>query len=89
MNKKLTDKIFEDVIKELCSRVNLPFPNPNGKKYSYNDASWTFAEECDFKEWMIKYFNSIPEYKEMGKRRILKTVDWFILNHGWRRKYDN
>jgi hypothetical protein len=81
-------KEFDDdfVFTELCSRVGLPYPPPPGICYEVDAGQWTLAEEKDFREWLVKYCNSIPKIKRRGKVWLEKALSWFILQYSWRYK---
>ena len=70
---------------ELCRRVNLPYPPPEGKHYDVSkDATWTEAEEADFKTWLVKYLRTIPTLKRMRKSAVENWAGWIIFDLGWK-----
>ena len=77
---------FDDIAGELCRRVGLAFPPPAGTKYEVEDATWTEAEENDFKEWLIVYLKTVPLFKRRGVPYIKKEADWFIFQYSWKYK---
>lgn len=74
------------VIKELCRRVGLAYPLPPGEQYEVDAATWTKAEEDDFRVWLTDYCKTVPKFKRRGLRWIKQTVDWFIFNFSWKYK---
>ena len=82
---KLTKKQFAKIEEELCRRVNLPYPPPEGKRYDVSkDANWTEAEEADFKQWLIAYLRATPAFKRMTKRYAEDWAGWIVFDLGWR-----
>lgn len=82
---KLTKKQFAKIEEELCRRVNLPYPPPEGKRYDVSkDANWTEAEEADFKQWLIAYLRATPAFKRMSKKSIENWAGWIVFDLGWR-----
>jgi len=77
-------KYFDVIATELCRRVGLPFPPPEGTKYEVDTATWTEAEETDFRVWMKAYLKTVPMFKRMGVRYIDKEIMWFVFQHGWK-----
>lgn len=82
-NKK---EIFDVIATELCRRVKLTYPPPEGSKYKVDAATWTKVEEDDFREWMKKYLLTIPSFRRMGVRYIKKEIEWFVFQFGWKYK---
>ena len=80
----LTKAQFARIEKELCRRVNLPYPPPNGPYDVSKDATWTEAEEADFKIWLVKYLRKIPGLKLMRKTAIENWAGWIIFDFGWK-----
>ena len=82
---KLTKKQFTKIEEELCRRVNLPYPPPEGKPYDVTQAAtWTEAEEADFKQWLIAYLRATPAFKRMSKKSIENWAGWIVFDLGWR-----
>jgi len=75
---------FDIIAKELCNRVNLPYPPIEGHKYKVDATKWTITEEEDFRQWLITYMKTIPRYRRRGIKWIQKTVAWFIFQYGWK-----
>jgi len=80
----LTKAQFARIEKELCRRVNLPYPPPNGPYDVSKDATWTAAEEVEFKKWLVKYLQKLPELKRMRKTAIENWAGWIIFDLGWK-----
>lgn len=85
MKTKRTEQ-FDVIAAELCRRVGLAYPPPEGTKYEVDAATWTLAEESDFREWLIAYLKTVQPYKRMGRRYTLKEVEWFIFQYSWKYK---
>ena len=86
MNAYERTKTFDAIATELCKRVGLAFPPPPGTKYEVSDASWTFEQENDFREWMMGYLKSIPGWRRRSKAEIKREIEWFIFQYGWKYK---
>ncbi len=86
MNAYERTQTFDAIATELCKRVGLTFPPPEGTKYEVDAATWTEAEENDFREWLTGYLKTVSPYKRMGKPYIKKEVNWFIFQYGWKYK---
>lgn len=81
----LTKAQFAVIEQELCRRVNLPYPPPAGKPYNVStDATWTEAEEAEFKKWLVKYLQKLPELKRMRKASIENWAGWIVFDLGWK-----
>ena len=82
---KLTKKQFAKIEEELCRRVNLPYPHPEGKQYDVStSANWTEAEQGNFCEWLLAYLKKIPKFRRMGKAWIKEQAGWIVFKYGWR-----
>lgn len=86
MNSTALTKTVGIAVTELCRRVNLPWPPPEGTKYEVDQATWTEAEENDFKEWLIAYLKTVPIFKRMGMKYLKREADWFIFQYSWKYK---
>jgi hypothetical protein len=84
MNNYKRTETFDAIANELCRRVGLAFPPPEGTKYEVGDAQWTEAEENDFRGWLTGYLKTVPGWKQRSKREIKREVDWFIFQYGWK-----
>lgn len=81
----LTKAQLAKIEKELCRRVGLPYPSPAGKPYDVSkDATWTEAEEAEFKVWLVKYLRTIPRLKRMRKASIENWAGWIVFDLGWK-----
>ena len=80
----LTKAQFAVIEQELCRRVNLPYPPPNGPYEVTKDATWTEAEEAEFKKWLVKYLQKLPELKRMRKASIENLAGWIVFDLGWK-----
>lgn len=81
----LTKAQLAKIEKELCRRVGLPYPSPAGKPYDVSkDATWTEAEEAEFKVWLVKYLRTIPRLKRMRKTAIENWAGWIVFDLGWK-----
>lgn len=86
MNTYKRTETFDVIAAELCRRVGLAYPPPKGTVYETDAATWTEAEESDFRDWLTAYLKTVPRYKRMGKSYIRKDVEWFVFQYGWKYK---
>lgn len=84
MRRKTISEVMDSCVKELCRRVNAPFPPPEGVRYEVDDFTWTEAEQDDFAKWLGDYLYSLSMFKYKGKKNIAKEVSWFIFMYGWK-----
>ena len=78
--------LYNDIESELCRRVGLEYPPPSGEKYQVDAATWTKAEEDDYRAWLYQYLRTKPTWKNRGKNYIKSEVDWFIFGYSWKYK---
>jgi len=91
-NTKL--KYTQRVLKEMCKLVKVDYNKINFHKPNwFLKYSWDNKTEDKFKKWMIKYLSTNKKAREeimnlpiKDIKSIKRTVDYFILNHGWKYK---
>ena len=84
------------ILKEMCKRVGADFNKINFNKHEwFMKHTWTEKELMNFKEWFINYlYENTEARKEImmfplkNKMRIRRTASWFILDYGWKTKWD-
>ena len=83
------------ILKQMCKEVRVSF-----KKVDFNEDGWyrkyewTEYKQEKFKKWLVDYLYSNKEARQeiLGnpynktKKQIEKTVEFFILNYGWKLK---
>jgi hypothetical protein len=79
---------FDVIATELCRRVGLPYPPPDGTKYEVDAATWAEKEEADFEKWLFDYLKIVPLFKRMGIKYIRKEIQWFMFQFSWKTKGD-
>jgi hypothetical protein len=88
--------VLQEILQEMCRRVNVDYNTVDFTKDRwYMDHSWTLEEEKDFIDWLTKeVLSNKKKYKLIflatsSKHLIKKSVEWFVLQYGWKYKETN
>jgi hypothetical protein len=84
------------IIDHMCKHIGVNPETVNFKDpFWYNTHEWTFAQEREFFDWMVDYLmknkdavKEIMFFPASRKKSIERFVHQFILNYGWKYKYD-
>jgi hypothetical protein len=94
MDKPMLGKHFRIIFEEMSKRVGVKFEEVNPWREGwYLKHTWTEAEQRDFRDWLVKYFqknsqarDELMKYKSTNKQRIEKVANEIIFNYGWKVK---
>jgi hypothetical protein len=72
-----------ECVRELFSRVGLPYPNPEfvAQENWYSLKSWSREEEDSFREWMRGLL--LRRYTYLSDKQMEMELGFFLLNYGW------
>ena len=82
------------VLRKMCDMVGADADIIDfGESEWYWEHAWTKEQESEFKKWMADYlYNNTQARKEImsfprkTKKNCKEVVDFFVFNHGWKRK---
>jgi hypothetical protein len=88
--------VLQEILQEMCRRVNVDYNTVDFTKDRwYVDYSWTVEEEKDFTDWLTKeVISNRKKYKPVFPMTsstyfVKKSVEWFVLQYGWKYKEIN
>lgn len=90
------EKHITIILKEMCNRVGQDFHDVNFKsKDWFQKNTWSEKEQENFSKWLEDYLYNNKEAREelmalshKNRKSIRIVVGWFMLNYGWKIKWE-